>query len=124
MTTSARLTLAADVPPPATSARLIGQALHPPRLLTGSCSCLYEPRGHFRIEGGCSKWGGRGGVWEKVGAWGCQKPVARWAQGFCSWAVTAGEEFTLCMCEGRRGREKGASEVTFSQPAILLPGAP
>lgn len=68
--TSMRLPRGTDAPPPATYTHLIGQALHPTRLLTGGCSCLSARRGHFRIEGGCSRWRGRGGVWEKVGAWG------------------------------------------------------
>lgn len=66
---------------------------------------------------------GEGRCLGESGGLGCQKPAARWAQRVSSWAVTAGEEFRLCMCEGR-GREKGASEVTFPQPASLLPGAP
>lgn len=48
-------------------------------------------------EGRCL--GGSGGL-------GCHKPAARWAQGVSSWAVTAGEEFKLCMCEGRRGERR------------------
>lgn len=60
--TSAGFPQAADVPPPATSVHFIGQGLNPPRLLTGGCSYLSARRGHFRIEGGCSEWRGRGSV--------------------------------------------------------------
>ena len=40
---SAGLPPAADALPLATSVRLIGQALNPPRLLTGGCSCSQGP---------------------------------------------------------------------------------
>ena len=49
---------------------------------------------------------GEGRCLGESGGLGCQKPAAWWAQGVSSWAATAGEEFKLCMCEGRGGERR------------------
>lgn len=60
---------AADAPPADTSVRLIGQALNPPRLLTGGCSCLSARWVHFRIEGAAPNGGGGEVFRRKWGLW-------------------------------------------------------
>lgn len=55
---SAELPGAPGAPPPDTSARLIGQVLRTPRLLTGGCSCLSARQEQFRNEGAAPNGGG------------------------------------------------------------------
>lgn len=59
-----------------------------------------------------------------MGVLGVSSRQAFGQEGVSSWAETASEGLEVCTCEERGGREKGASEVTFSQPASFLPGAP